>query len=146
MARTAVPQRPTLVMIDEAAALGTIDQLPTMYGYLRGSGVIVYSAWQSLGQLTDLYPVQYRTIIENCAVLQTFGLHSTAVNPLASLIGISPMMLRSLSTDEQVAATSSREPEVVKRVDYRTHPLLRELADPNPRYRQPIEGDIDRSR
>lgn len=146
MARTVIPRSPTLLMIDEAASLGTVDQLPLMYSYLRGSGVTVYTAWQSLGQLIDLYPIQYRTILENCASLQTFVLHCTCVDAMAGLLGISPSVMRALSSDEQVVATSSRGTEVPLRVDYRSHAVLKGLADPNPRYRGSDDADTSQTR
>lgn len=133
-ARTCMPEKQTLVVIDEAANLGRIDQLGTMHTFLRGSGVSLLTAWQSLGQLSDLYPAEWRTIVENCGVIQAFSLHATAIDALATLLGVVPTLLRSMSKEEQLVAVADRAPEVFERIDYRTHPAFRNLVDPNPRY------------
>ena len=132
--RRAMPREETLVIIDEAANLGRMDQLPMMHSFLRGAGVSLLTLWQSLGQISDLYPTEWRTIIENCGVIQTFSLHPTAVDPIAALLGVSPDVLRSLSSIEQLVVRPDKPTEILGRVDYRTHPAYRKLADPNPRY------------
>lgn len=133
-ARTTMPTKQTLVVIDEAANLGRLDQLSTMHTFLRGSGVSLLTAWQSLGQLSDLYPAEWRTIVENCGVIQAFSLHATAIDAFATLLGVAPSLLRSMSKDEQLVAIADSAPEVLERIDYRIHPTLRYMADANPRY------------
>lgn len=133
-ASVALDPDPTLVAIDETANLGRLDQLSLMHTFLRGAGVSLLTAFQSLGQLSDIYPSEWRTIVENCGVIQAFSLHPTAVEPLASLFGVSPGVLRSMEANEQLVARADRPPEVMGRIDYRTHPAFRELADSNPRY------------
>jgi type IV secretion system protein VirD4 len=133
-AREAMPERPTLVMLDETAQLGRIEQLAPMHSYLRGSGVTLWTIWQSLGQLETAYPKDWRVIVENCGVVQAFGLHSTAVGAVANLLGVSPETLRRMRPNEQIVTRGLEPPEVLSRVDYRTHRLFRGLYDANPRY------------
>jgi type IV secretion system protein VirD4 len=135
-ARPRIPSRRTLVVIDEAANLGRLEYLPMMHTYLRGSGGgNVLTAWQSLGQLIDLYPTDWRTIVENCGVIQAFGLHTTAVGPVSELLGVPPEVLRRLGSNEQLVARAGAAPEVLTRIDYRTDAMFRKcLVSPNPRY------------
>jgi type IV secretion system protein VirD4 len=134
LTRSAAPSRETLMVIDEAGNLGVIDQLPTMLSYLRSVGMSVLHAWQSLGQLMDLYPQQYRTIVENCSSIQVFGLHSTAVEPTAAFMGACPLAMRALGQDQQLVIVNGAAPAIGRRIDYRNDVRLRRLADPNPRY------------
>lgn len=139
-ARTSMPERPTLVLLDETAQLGRIEQLAPMHSYLRGSGVTLWTIWQSLGQLEATYPKDWRVIVENCAVMQAFGLHSTAVVAVANLLGVSAETLRHMRPNEQMVARGHEPPEILRRVDYRTHRLFRGLFDENPRYTQRRSG------
>jgi type IV secretion system protein VirD4 len=132
-ARPSMPERSTLIVVDEAANLGKLDLLPIIYSYGRGMRVTMLTAWQSLGQMMSVFPTEWRTIVEN-ANIQCFGLHTTAVDPMAQLLGVSPQVLRGLRPNEQLVTRAGREPEVLGRIDYRTDPVLAALADPNPRY------------
>ncbi|MEZ6015850.1 MAG: type IV secretory system conjugative DNA transfer family protein [Planctomycetota bacterium] len=134
MHRAEMPSLQTLLVVDEAANLGTLDQLPLMHSYARGTGTSVLTAWQSIGQLMDLYPNQFRTICENCTSIQAFGLHSTAIEAAATFLGVPGGVLRDQAPDEQLVVIGSREGEVLRRVDYRTDPVLAARADWNPRY------------
>jgi type IV secretion system protein VirD4 len=131
--RTAMPPLSTLLMIDEAAQFA-LDDLPAAHAYLRGFGVQIWSMWQSLSQIASRYPKDHKEIIENCRLIQAYGLHATAVRDVADLLHVSPQVLRSLGTREQVAAVADQEPRVISRIDYRTDPLFRGRFDPNPRY------------
>jgi hypothetical protein len=90
--------------------------------------------------MSDLYAAEWRTIVENCGVIQTHSLPATAIDPIASLLGVPPAMLRSMAKDEQLVAVADRAPEVIGRIDCRTHPLLRHLADPDPRFERRHDG------
>lgn len=46
-ARTCRPALPTLVLIDEAGQLGSVNSLRTAVTLLRGYGVRIWSFWQS---------------------------------------------------------------------------------------------------
>lgn len=72
LALTAAPvaRRQVLVMIDEAAALGTIKGLPNWLATLRKYKVSIWTVWQSLSQITARYGREAETIISNCDLLQ----------------------------------------------------------------------------
>ncbi|MDX2016538.1 MAG: type IV secretory system conjugative DNA transfer family protein [Planctomycetota bacterium] len=140
-ARTHMPSKRTLLLIDECAQVGRLEQLSTMYSYLRGTGTTIWTFWQSLGQIMDLYPNEWRTIIENSDI-QAFGLHATAVEAMANLIGIPASTLRGLAPDQQVLARADRPPEIVGRLNYMTHRLFHGLADENPRYTRTRSTDV----
>lgn len=58
-------ETPVLWIIDEAARLGTMEDIPKAYGLMRGYGVRVWSFWQDLGQLKACYPHDWSSIMAN---------------------------------------------------------------------------------
>src|SRR5690606_23171801 len=81
------PLRATMLLIDEAAQLGAFAPLRTAITLLRGYGLQTWSFWQDPSQLTRLYP-DYRTLINNCGLIQTFGAKGQAAwSQIADLLG-----------------------------------------------------------
>lgn len=72
--RKQIPEWPTLFLLDEAAQLGHFPSFLQAMTLGRGYGVRVHSFWQDLSQLMTCYPSEWKTIINNCGVKQTFGL------------------------------------------------------------------------
>lgn len=132
--RTTIPGRRTLLLIDEAAQMGTLEQLPSMYAYLRGVGVNLWTFWQSLEQLSALYPTTWRSMIENSAAIQTFGLPRTSLAAMSNLLELPRKTLDELRHDQMILSVTGQDPRVLTRIDYRTHRLFRGMYDPNPRY------------
>ncbi|MFA6043752.1 MAG: type IV secretory system conjugative DNA transfer family protein [Phycisphaerales bacterium] len=143
-ARPVMPSRSTLLLVDEAANVGKCDLFPLLYSYGRGQGISVLTEWQSLGQMMSIYERDWRTIVENASAIQCFNLSTTAVDPHSALLGVSPTTLPALGPDEQLVAIAEREPEILKRIDYRTDATLFKLADANPRYER-VNVAADRS-
>lgn len=56
---------PVLWVIDEAARLGTMEEIPKAYSLMRGYGVRVWSFWQDLGQLKACYPDHWSSLVGN---------------------------------------------------------------------------------
>jgi type IV secretion system protein VirD4 len=86
--RDTLPELPTLFMIDEAAQLGTLEILRTAMTLMRGYGVRCWTFWQDLSQLKHLYQQDWQTILNNAAVVQTFGVTSNLMaKELSEVIG-----------------------------------------------------------
>ena len=74
MARgTKKPDKPTLFLLDEFAALGKLDVVEQAYGLMAGYGMIIHAILQDFSQLQDLYGRRWQTFIANTSMLQCFG-------------------------------------------------------------------------
>lgn len=67
------PPIPTLLLVDEAAQFGPLDELRTAITLMRGYGVRVWTFWQDLSQLRRTYPDDWESLLNNCATHQYFG-------------------------------------------------------------------------
>ncbi len=89
--RTARPKKTTLFLLDEAAQLGPLAELRQAVTLLRGYGVQTWSFWQDATQLQNLYPQDWPTIVNNCAVVQCFGAQNRlAAEGMAQLVALDP--------------------------------------------------------
>ena len=70
----------TLMLLDEAAQLGTLPQLRQAITLLRGYGVRVWSFWQDLSQLINLYPND---------VITSYSIHYTKLYEKKILLSLS---------------------------------------------------------
>ncbi|CAA6606119.1 hypothetical protein MTBLM1_80035 [Rhodospirillaceae bacterium LM-1] len=78
----------TLFVLDEAANLGYMPQIPVFYSLARGYGVRVWTFWQSVSQLLTVYPEEYENLIDQAHVLQGFGITNYRMaNQIANLVG-----------------------------------------------------------
>ena len=128
------PQRPTLLLIDEAAQLGPLDELRTAVTLMRGYGVKCWSFWQDLSQLRRVYPFDWQSLVNNCAVQQYFGLSmpQTAQEIEAYLGGAVPRPLSELGAGEALVLRSGHRPQFFRRPDYLHDIAYRGLSAPNP--------------
>lgn len=63
-----------LFLIDEAAALAKITRFPNWLATLRRYNVVIWSIWQNLGQVKQLYAANWEGVIANCGLLQVLGI------------------------------------------------------------------------
>ncbi|MCA8979077.1 MAG: type IV secretory system conjugative DNA transfer family protein, partial [Planctomycetes bacterium] len=128
------PDSDTLLILDEAAALGELQPLRRAITLLRGYGVRVVSLWQDLSQIQRLYP-DWRTLVNNCAVVQTFGASNwNMACSLADLLGLDAHRVLDLPTDRAlvtVAGEGCRELRLLNSLHDRT---FSRRADDNPRF------------
>jgi type IV secretion system protein VirD4 len=132
--RKEIPPARTLFLLDEAAQLGTLGALRQAVTLLRGYGLQVWSFWQDLGQLRNLYPHDWQTMVNNSGVLQVFGLNNhLAAREWAELMGVEA---RDLAGLERVDAALFVEGEYrrCRRPDYLRDHLFAGLYDDNPRF------------
>ena len=133
MARTQRPALPTLFLIDETARLEHFPLLETAITLCRGYGLHVWTFWQDLQQIQDSFPTGWRTLINNSAVLQTFGIATQAMAyQWGEFLSHSPSELMSLARDEQILSVHGRGEQRGQRFDYLQDELFQGLYRANP--------------
>lgn len=134
--RRAKPAKPTLFVLDEAAQLGTLPQLRQALTLLRGYGVQTWSFWQDVSQLALLYPADWRTMVNNCRVLQCFGaLNMHAARDMSELTGFGDARsVIDLKADEMILQLAGDEAVVARRPNYLADPPFSGQFDANPYY------------
>jgi type IV secretion system protein VirD4 len=130
------PQRPTLLLIDEAAQLGTLDPLRAAVTLMRGYGVRCWSFWQDLSQLKRIYPDDWPSLVNNCAVQQYFGMGAPQASAeLQAYLGGSFMPpLSRIKPDEALLIRRGHPPEAVVRAHYLRDAMFVGMFAPNPFY------------
>ena len=73
LSRTHRPVQSTLLLLVEAAQLGPMDVFVTAMTLYRSYGVQCWSFWQDKSQLRRTAPAHWETLLNNCAVVQAFG-------------------------------------------------------------------------
>jgi type IV secretion system protein VirD4 len=131
--RRSPPAKPTLLLIDEAAQLGTLNELRTAVTLMRGYGVKVWSFWQDLAQLQMLYR-DWMSILNNCSTQQFFGATSPMAGSIidAYLMGEAKFAMSSLKRGESVLLRLGNSPEKVRLPDYRRDAEFTTRAAANP--------------
>jgi len=132
--RTSAPQLPTLMMLDEAAQLGSLDELVQAVTLLRGYGLQVWSFWQDLEQIESCYPKKWKTILNNSKAIQAFGIPNVkAANQLMDITGFNAnMTLLDLDRDEMLLQMAGDEGILAQKINYLSDPLFNGLYDKNP--------------
>lgn len=136
MERRSIPERPTMVVVDEAGAVGRIPSLETAFSMGRAYGIKAVAAVQTLHQLEDAYDKAHRVLTDNAGLISVLQPpHYLAAREVADLIGtFSPEQLLGLGTDEFMAARRGHRPRILRRRNYLEEPELQVLATRNPRH------------
>ncbi|MGK7297499.1 MAG: type IV secretory system conjugative DNA transfer family protein, partial [Candidatus Wenzhouxiangella sp. M2_3B_020] len=134
---------PTLFILDEAAQLGTLQQLRRAITLMRGYGLRTWSFWQDLSQLKSLYP-DWQTLYNNTRYIQTFGatthLLAESIANLLRLPGeIDPL---NLPHDQLILAEAGRDARVLDKPDYLNDAPFRGLYDDNSFYQPMPESPL----
>jgi type IV secretion system protein VirD4 len=133
--RKNIPRQRTLFLLDECAQLGSFHFLETVITLCRGYGLQAWSFWQDMGQIKQLYPVGWTTMINNCAVLQVFGAKNYMVaSEFASMVGVETDAIREIQGNEQVLIINGGNPIRANRYDYLNNLQFQGLFDANPLY------------
>lgn len=128
------PKLATLLIVDEAAQLGPLNELRTAVTLMRGYGVKVWSFWQDLSQLIRTYPLDWKSLMNNCAV-QTY---LRPMSPSAAaeideyLMHSAPKPAAHLKDSEAILVRAGDQPTIMRRANYLTDALFAGRADPNP--------------
>ena len=82
------PNKRVYFLLDECYALGYLPELEVALGTYAGYGITVWSIWQSLVQIQELYGKNWENFISNSSVIHAFGLndHTTATY-ISEMIG-----------------------------------------------------------
>jgi type IV secretion system protein VirD4 len=102
MRRRFKPLSRTLFILDECAQLGHFDLLKPAVTLLRGFGMQCWLFFQSLHQLKGEYPNDWRTLLDNMAVVQTFGFNNRLMaEDWGNFFGEDTDTLMDIESDEQ---------------------------------------------
>ncbi len=144
MQRRVRPARPTVMLLDECAQLGSMSVLRQAVTLMRGYGLQIWMFFQDLSQIQRLYAEDWETMVNNAAVLQTFGLNTHLVaRQMADLLGgIDPQALRKLPAGQQVTVMPGVDTQVSRRPDYLTDPVFAGRFDPNPLFSTAPDGGL----
>lgn len=136
LSRQSRPAQPTLLLLDEIAQLGRMDQIPEIVTLARGYGMRCMLLLQSQAQLKQAYPDDHEVMIENCAAMATFG--HTAFNmsrQMEDLLGdISADKLFAMPKHQIAVRMAGQRTQIADRVDYLTHPDLARRVGFNPMF------------
>ncbi|MBL1422562.1 MAG: type IV secretory system conjugative DNA transfer family protein [Alphaproteobacteria bacterium] len=77
----------TLFIIDEAPALGYMEEIAKAYGELASYNLIMWTFFQDKGQLDHLYGSRAETLIGSSRAVQVFNIRSQDSEWVASMIG-----------------------------------------------------------
>lgn len=140
MERKNPPVHKTLFILDECANLGSLDVLKKAVTLLRGYGLQVWMFFQDLAQLKYLYDADYLTMINNCGVLQTFGMSRKAsAQPIANILGKYRMSeLMSLDRTQQIVSLSPGKTRIANLLKYYKDDAFSGRFDENPLIRKNI--------
>jgi type IV secretion system protein VirD4 len=95
----------------------------------------VWTFWQDLSQIEQAYPKSWKTIVNNCDVLQTFGTSRPFLaKQWAEVLDCPVSDLLQLPTDQQLVVLPGRGVCPMTKLDYLRDPEYTGLFDPNPRY------------
>ena len=132
--RRSRPAKSTLFVLDEAAQLGTLDQLRTAITLLRGYGLQTWSFWQDVSQLKELYPRDWQTMVNNSQVFQAFGANNLgAAEDMAALVGfVSGRQFLEMERGEMLLQIAGDEAVVARLPNYLTDPVFEGQFDSNP--------------
>jgi type IV secretion system protein VirD4 len=143
--RRSRPKHATLFILDDAAQLGELTHLRQAVTLLRGYGLQTWSFWQDASQLQMLYSRDWKTMVNNCRVLQCFGaLNQVAADSMTEMTGfMSGSAMLDLAPDEMVLQLAGDEAVVAKLPNYLADPAFKNLYDVNP-YHDPNRAVMPR--
>ncbi len=133
MRRRFKPLSRTLFILDECAQLGHFDLLKPAVTLMRGFGLQCWLFFQSLHQLKSEYPNDWRTLLDNMAVVQTFGFNNRLMaDDWGNFFGEDADTLMNIDDDEQWIHMPGSKVVRSKRFNYLRDKRYHGAYDPNP--------------
>ena len=138
---------PTLMLLDEGAQLGELEELRRAITLMRGVGLKVWMFFQDLSQLERLYP-DFETLVNNCGVFQSFGVsRNLLAEKIARLVGkVSSDAIETLHTNQQLLSLTGSQPLFAEKFCYFKDAIFSDRFDQNPSHRpasKPAEDDTN---
>jgi type IV secretion system protein VirD4 len=122
----------TLFLLDEAAQLESFPPLETLMTLSAGFGAIAHTFWQDLAQLKSCYPTSWPTLLNNCGVIQAFGIYNRSMAvQWSDYFDHSVHQFRGLRPEEQVLSIHGRGEMIARRLNYLVDPSFRGRFDGN---------------
>lgn len=135
LSRQTLPAQRTLFLLDECAQLENFTYLETMITLCAGYGAQCWTFWQDLSQLKSCYPTAWETILNNCDVLQTFGIRNRHMaSQWGQYLEHGPETLATLPPARAVVRVHGRPELTCRRPDYLSDTLFAGHYDDNPMY------------
>ncbi len=140
--RTSAPALRTLFLLDECGQLGNFPFLETMITLSAGYGVWCWSFWQDLSQLRSAFPSSWENLLNNCGVVQTFGINNRAMaTQWGEYLSHSPDDLHALRPEDQVLAIHGQPERRCRRFDYLRDQRFTGMFDANRFFQRRAEGE-----
>ncbi|MEZ4849736.1 MAG: type IV secretory system conjugative DNA transfer family protein [Bacteroidia bacterium] len=150
---------PVTFFLDEAYSLGYLQELEVAMGLYAGYGIRIWTIWQALSQLQQLYGKNWEIFISNSGIKHFFGVNDrTTMDYVSNMTGnISVPTYSQNGKKKTIQSSSSRilqTPDEVRRQNqmlvfidnlpvaklpkkpYYNHPIWSKRAEPNPYYRK----------
>lgn len=165
MQRKPLAKSKVVFLIDEAATLGKVLRFPNWLATLRKYRVVMWSIWQNIGQLSELYGRGWQTLVANCGLVQILGVGDTeTAEHTEKLLGkctilvastnsrgerstsqtARPLLmqdeLRRLEEDRQIAFIGNLQPMKLKKTAYWQRPDLAGRFHRNPYFDEDAPG------
>jgi len=135
ISRRKIPPQRTLFLLDECAQLGSLPALKQAITLLRGYGLQIWSFWQDLSQIRLLYPKDWETILNNSAVLQTFGVtNHLMASEWSKVVNWDSQELHDLHPEDALVMIHGEGCRRCRRPDYLTDQAFADHFDPNQRF------------
>jgi type IV secretion system protein VirD4 len=135
LSRRKPPKDKTLFIIDECAQLGYFKLLETAITLCRGYGLQIWTFWQDLSQLKNLYKVAWPSILNNCSMIQFFNANShIAINGIQQVTGITFNEWHSTKENEQIIIIDGNKRLRAQKLNYRFDQMFQGKAGINPYY------------
>ncbi len=100
-----------------------------------GYSVWVHTFWQDLAQLTTCYPDSWKTILNNCGVIQAFGFNNRDMAiQWGDYFDHGGHQLRAMGPGEQILSIQGQGESVCQRLNYLTDPRFAGMFDANTRH------------
>ena len=118
--RKSRPPIPTLFILDECGNLGRMEEILSSVTLMRSYGLRLWLFFQDFGQMKQLYPKDWTTLVNNCDVVQAFGIRNYMMaKETADIVGeFSAAELLKMDTQNAVVALNGIPAKMIKRVDY----------------------------
>lgn len=133
----------SLLLLDEVAQLGYMNEIVTAITLMRTYGVKAWTIWQDLKQFQSTYPDDWETMLNGCRTQLWFGFTNHIIASRVSEIieGFTKEDLLKMDHRDAVIIRARHRPEIIRRPNYLCHDIWHNSYDNNPYYGAPDMTD-----